>query len=181
MCFDCLGARYSSCSSLSCFLLFILYLYSLQMSSSSPSLGSLGIQAPSLTPQIVYVSSETCMDLSLFKAIMREYRALDDGIHMRLNRTLAFEQERLRQKTNLGKSVEAQACLRLWQELVSNWGRRNQLIEYCVTVVDQSTKVKQGILDSRDTSPSAMRKARAEEYSEQVKASVSWAVAAVDL
>ncbi|KIK65285.1 hypothetical protein GYMLUDRAFT_38719 [Collybiopsis luxurians FD-317 M1] len=140
------------------------------MSSSSPPLGSLAIQAPSLTPHVVHVSKETCMDLSLFKAVIREYRALDDGIDMRLNRTTAFMREQERQRTNRGKtSVEEQACLRLWQEIVSNWTRRQQLIDYCVAVADQSAQAKQEILDDRDSSPSAMRKARAEKYSAEVK------------
>ena len=34
---------------------------------STPPLGSLAIQAPSLTPQLVHVSPATCHNLSLFK------------------------------------------------------------------------------------------------------------------
>lgn len=37
------------------------------MPSRQPLLGSLAVQAPSLTPQIVRVSPSTCQDLSLFK------------------------------------------------------------------------------------------------------------------
>ncbi|KAE9410481.1 hypothetical protein BT96DRAFT_805218 [Gymnopus androsaceus JB14] len=137
---------------------------------SSPPLGSLAIQAPSLTPQIIHVDPRTCLDLSLFKAVVREYRALDDTINMRLNRTTALMQDQERQKTQRGKmSVEEGACARVWQEMVANWGRRKQLVEYCVGVVDQSTKAKQEILDDETSSPSAIRKARAEKYSQEVK------------
>lgn len=37
------------------------------MVSRHPALGSLAVQAPSLTPQIVHVSPTTCHNLSLFK------------------------------------------------------------------------------------------------------------------
>ncbi|KAJ3757030.1 caffeine-induced death protein 2-domain-containing protein [Lentinula raphanica] len=140
------------------------------MVSTKPPLGSLAIQAPSLTPQIVHVSPETCLDLSIFKAVLRSYRALDDTINMRLNRTTAFVNDQERQKTTRGKqSAEEQACARLWQELVSNWTRRRELIEYCVGVVDQHSKAKQEILDSQTSSPREIRKARAEKYSQEVK------------
>lgn len=36
----------------------------------SPQLGSLAIQAPTLTPKTVHVSSATCHDLSLFKGVV---------------------------------------------------------------------------------------------------------------
>ncbi|KAJ4481508.1 caffeine-induced death protein 2-domain-containing protein [Lentinula edodes] len=138
--------------------------------SSTPQLGSLAIQAPSLTPQIVHVSPETCLNLSMFKAVLRSYRALDDTINMRLNRTAAFMHDQERQKVSRSKlSAEEQACSRLWQELVSNWSRRKELIGYCVGVVDKSNEEKQEIVDSQTSSPSEVRKARAEKYSQEVK------------
>ncbi|KAJ4478045.1 caffeine-induced death protein 2-domain-containing protein [Lentinula aciculospora] len=140
------------------------------MSSSKPQLGSLAIQAPSLTPQIVHVRPETCLDLSIFKGVLRSYRVLDDTINMRLNRTTAFMHDQERQKTSREKvSAEEQACSRLWQELVANWSRRKELIQYCVGVVDQSSQEKQDIVDSQTSSSSAVRKARAEKYSQEVK------------
>lgn len=52
-------------------------------------------------------------------AVVREYRALDDTINMRLNRTTALMQDQERQKTQRGKmSVEEGACARVWQEMV---------------------------------------------------------------
>lgn len=42
---------------------------SLFMVSRYPPLGSLAVQAPSLTPQLVHVSPATCHNLSLFKGI----------------------------------------------------------------------------------------------------------------
>ncbi|KAF9075848.1 caffeine-induced death protein 2-domain-containing protein [Rhodocollybia butyracea] len=141
------------------------------MSSQSQPLGSLAIQAPSLSPQIVHISPEICMDLSLFKSVIREYRALDDTVNMRLNRTAAFiaDQERLSTKRSK-TSIEEQACSRLWQELVANWSRRKQLIHFCVGVIDDSsTKLQQGVSEDSAPSPSAVRKARAEQYSREVK------------
>ncbi|GAW05298.1 coiled-coil domain-containing protein 58 [Lentinula edodes] len=106
----------------------------------------------------------------MFKAVLRSYRGLDDTINMRLNRTAAFMHDQERQKVSRSKlSAEEQACSRLWQELVSNWSRRKELIEYCVGVVDKSNEEKQEIVDSQTSSPSEVRKARAEKYSQEVK------------
>jgi len=52
---------------------------------------------------------------------------------------------------------------------IANWNRRKQLVEYCVAVVDQGLEAKQKIIEDQDTSPAAIRKARAEKYSEEVK------------
>ncbi|KAJ3869650.1 hypothetical protein EV359DRAFT_59611 [Lentinula novae-zelandiae] len=167
--------------------------------SSTPQLGSLAIQAPSLTPQIVHVSPETCLNLSMFKGArslkqhtmdfgkssrviwQRCYEVIEhsmiqstcvslvDVLHnlnltQRLNRTAAFMHDQERQK----------ACSRLWQELVSNWSRRTELIEYCVGVVDKSNEEKQEIVDSQTSNPSEVRKARAEKYSQEVKVMLFW-------
>ncbi|KAK7470676.1 hypothetical protein VKT23_002098 [Stygiomarasmius scandens] len=117
---------------------------------------------------IPHVSPETCNHLSLFKELLKEYRSLDDTINMRLNRATANVRDQERERPGKG-AVEDQACARLWQELVSNWNRRKQLVEYCVAVVDQGLEAKQKIIEDQDTSPAAIRKARAEKYSEEVK------------
>ncbi|KAK0453619.1 caffeine-induced death protein 2-domain-containing protein [Armillaria borealis] len=130
------------------------------MSSSKSQLGSLGIQAPVLNPQIVHVSATTCNDMSLFKDLLREYRKLDDTVTMRLNRANAVMRDRAREQS--GRSgqgtIQDQACSYLWQELMANWSRRTQLVQYCVDVVDKSLQDKKDI-----------RKAQAEMYIDQVK------------
>ncbi|KAJ7129690.1 caffeine-induced death protein 2-domain-containing protein [Mycena epipterygia] len=111
---------------------------------SAPVLGSLSLQSPSPTTQIVSVSRSTCLDISSFKDLLREYRKLDDSIVIRLNRENAMvrDQERISGRAGKG-TVQDQACANLWQELVSNWKRRQQIIEYCVDVVDRSKEEKQ--------------------------------------
>ncbi|KAK0468342.1 caffeine-induced death protein 2-domain-containing protein [Desarmillaria tabescens] len=128
------------------------------MSSSKSQLGSLGIQAPVLNPQIVHVSATTCNDMSLFKDLLREYRKLDDTITMRLNRANAVM-----------RTVQDQACSYLWQELMANWSRRTQLVQYCVDVVDKSLQDKKNIVQDNASSPAEQRKAQAEMYTDQVK------------
>ncbi|KAG7096983.1 hypothetical protein E1B28_004378 [Marasmius oreades] len=138
------------------------------MSSKGPVLGSLAVQGPTLTPQIVHVSKSTCSDLSLFKELLREYRMLDDTINMRLNRAGAAIRDQERERP--GKTtVQDQACGRIWQELTANWKRRQQLIEYCASVIDETVNEKQEIIQAPDASPAATRKAIAEKYTEQVK------------
>jgi hypothetical protein len=63
------------------------------------------------------ISPATCYNLSLFKDLLKEYRQLDDGINMCLNRTNA------QFRTNSGSATDAsaQACAYFWQELVGEW------------------------------------------------------------
>ncbi|KAI6105592.1 hypothetical protein F5141DRAFT_1124778 [Pisolithus sp. B1] len=106
---------------------------------SPPLLGSLAVQAPSLAPQLVYVSPATCHNLSLFKDLLREYRRLDDTITMRLN------------------------------QLVENWKRRTEIVDYCVDVVDQSMNEKRRVLEGQHGDARAQRKAQADLFAEEVK------------
>ncbi|KAF9259492.1 hypothetical protein L218DRAFT_933573 [Marasmius fiardii PR-910] len=138
------------------------------MSSKTPALGSLAVQAPTLTPQVVHVSKSTCSDLSLFKELLREYRVLDDTINMRLNRASAAIRDQERERPGKG-TVQDQACGRIWKELTANWKRRQQLIEYCTSVIDESVNEKQEIIQDQESSPAVTRKAIAEKYTEQVK------------
>ncbi|KAJ7890810.1 caffeine-induced death protein 2-domain-containing protein [Mycena leptocephala] len=119
---------------------------------SAPVLGSLSLQSPSPATQIVSVSSSTCLEISSFKDLLREYRKLDDSITIRLNRENAMvrEQERVSGRSGKG-SVQDQACANLWQELVSNWNRRKKIIDYCVGVVDQSKEEKKRLPKLRRT------------------------------
>ncbi|KAI0723167.1 caffeine-induced death protein 2-domain-containing protein [Earliella scabrosa] len=139
------------------------------MPPKQPQLGSLAIQAPSLTPKTVHVAPSTCHEISVFKDLMSQYRKLDDTINMRLNRTTA--QYRDRERSGLGGKgdVEEQACAHVWKELVANWSRRTDIVNYCVGVLDESVEAKrQSILDAGDDA-SAQRKARGALYAEEVK------------
>ncbi|KAI0068705.1 hypothetical protein BV25DRAFT_1791729 [Artomyces pyxidatus] len=139
------------------------------MAPKFPQLGSLAVQAPSLTPQLVHVSPETCRDLSLFKELLREYRRLDDAITMRINRTNAQFRDRDRLGTGGKGSVQDQACAYLWKDLVDNWRRRTEIICYCVGVVDHSMDEKRQALDEKQGDPSAQRKLQGELFAEEVK------------
>lgn len=153
------------------------------MSRSSP-LGSLAVQAPSLTPQLVHVSPATCHNLSLFKDLLREYRKLDDTINMRLNRTNAQFRDRDREGKSKG-NVQDETCMYIWQSLVGmfhtllrvsccsytvveNWKRRTEIVSYCVEVVDKSIDAKQQVIQEQEDERS-QRSTQAALYSDKVK------------
>ncbi|KXN86261.1 Coiled-coil domain-containing protein 58 [Leucoagaricus sp. SymC.cos] len=137
-------------------------------SKHSTPLGSLALQGPSPNSQTVHVSPSTCQDLSLFKDILREYRRLDDTIAMRLNRANATMRDQQREHNSSGESVQNQACAYLWRELVENWKRRTQLVEYCSAVVDQPMKEKREALEKTDD-PREQRKIQSAIFAAQVK------------
>jgi len=138
------------------------------MVSKHPPLGSLAVQAPSLTPQIVHVSPTTCHNLSLFKDLLREYRRLDDTINMRLNRTNAQFRDREREGKVKG-NVQDEACMYLWKSLVENWKRRTEIISYCVGVVDKSMDDKRQSIKDQTGDPTAQRRTQAALFSDEVK------------
>ncbi|KAF5364291.1 hypothetical protein D9756_000635 [Leucocoprinus leucothites] len=136
----------------------------------SPPLGSLALQGPSPHLQTVHVSPSTCQDLSLFKDILREYRRLDDTITMRLNRANAAMRDQQRElDRGSGESVQNQACAYLWRELVENWKRRTQLVDYCTKVVDQSLKEKRETLEEQRGDLKQQRMTQAAIFADQVK------------
>ncbi|KAL1944188.1 hypothetical protein VTO73DRAFT_3373 [Trametes versicolor] len=139
------------------------------MSSKQPQLGSLAIQAPTLTPRTVLVTPSTCRDISVFKDLMNQYRKLDDTINVRLNRTTAQFRDRERSGLSGKGGVEEQACIQVWRELVANWSRRKDIVDYCVGVVDQSLEEKRELLQSAGDDASAQRKAKGVLYAEEVK------------
>ncbi|EGN93051.1 hypothetical protein SERLA73DRAFT_64689 [Serpula lacrymans var. lacrymans S7.3] len=134
-----------------------------------PPLGSLAVQAPSLTSQLVHVSQSTCHNLSLFKDLLKEYRRLDDTINMRLNRSNAQFRDRDREGTAGKGNIQDQACAYLWKELVENWKRRTEIIEYCDGVVDRSMQEKRGAVNDLKEDPRAQRKIQAALFADQVK------------
>ncbi|EMD40825.1 hypothetical protein CERSUDRAFT_111409 [Gelatoporia subvermispora B] len=139
------------------------------MSSRSPRLGSLAVQAPSMTPKTVHVSSTTCHDLSLFKDLLKEYRRLDDTITMRLNRTTAQFRDRNRLGMGDKGNIDDLVCAQIWKELNANWKRRTEIIHYCVGVVDQSMEEKRNAMESQADDPAAKRKIQGALYAEEVK------------
>ncbi|KAH7914366.1 caffeine-induced death protein 2-domain-containing protein [Hygrophoropsis aurantiaca] len=140
-------------------------------SKQQQPLGSLAVQAPSLSPQIVHVSPSTCHNLSLFKDLLREYRRLDDTITMRLNRSNAQFRDRDRAGLTGQGTIQDQACAYIWKELVENWKRRTEIIDYCVDAVDESMKEKRMALGNQDGDASAQRKTQAALYADEVKRS----------
>ncbi|PCH41161.1 hypothetical protein WOLCODRAFT_137225 [Wolfiporia cocos MD-104 SS10] len=139
------------------------------MTAQSPPLGSLALQAPSLTPKTVHVNPSTCHDLSLFKDLLKEYRRLDDTITMRLNRTTAQFRDRDRLGTGGKGNIEEQACAQMWRELVANWKRRTEIVDYCVGVVDQSMEEKRQSLSSKEHDAASQRRTQGALFAEEVK------------
>ncbi|OCH92874.1 hypothetical protein OBBRIDRAFT_811381 [Obba rivulosa] len=139
--------------------------------SGSPQLGSLAVQAPTLSPKTVHVSSTTCHDISLFKDLLKEYRRLDDSITMRLNRTTAQFRDRNRLGMGSKGDVDDLACAQIWKELnvEANWKRRTEIISYCVEVVDQSMEEKRKTLESQADDPVTKRRMQSALYTEEVK------------
>ncbi|GJE84124.1 caffeine-induced death protein 2-domain-containing protein [Phanerochaete sordida] len=138
------------------------------MSPKLPALGSLAVQAPSLNPQTVHVSPSTCQNLSAFKDLMNQYRKLDDSITMRLNRANAQFRDLEREGTVRG-TVQDEACAYIWRDLVENWKRRTDIIQYCVDAVDQSMAEKRKQLEVPDADPAQQRKLQGALYAEEVK------------
>ncbi|KAG1755702.1 caffeine-induced death protein 2-domain-containing protein [Suillus lakei] len=138
-------------------------------SKPPPTLGSLAVQAPSLTPHLVHISPSTCHNLSVFKDLLREYRRLDDTITMRLNRTNAQFRDRDRAGTSGKGNIQDQACAYVWKELVENWKRRTEMINYCVNIVDHSMEEKRKSLTSEEGDARAERKTQAAMFADEVK------------
>jgi len=109
------------------------------MSPRAPLLGSLAVhQSSSQSSQLVHVSPATCHNLSLFKELLKEYRKLDDSVTTRINRTTAQFRDRDRLGASGKGKVQEQACAYLWKELVANWKRRTEIIDYCMKVMDEA-------------------------------------------
>ncbi|KAG2348897.1 hypothetical protein BDR05DRAFT_973118 [Suillus weaverae] len=138
-------------------------------SKPPPTLGSLAVQVPSFTPHLVHVSPSTCHNLSMFKDLLKEYRRLDDTITMRLNRTNAQFRDRDRAGTSGKGNIQDQACAYVWKELVENWKRRTEIINYCVNIVDQSVEEKRKSSTSEEGDARAERKTRAAMFADEVK------------
>lgn len=117
-----------------------------------------GVNEPQVVPtpaSVPDVTRSICLSLVEFKDMLRQFRAVDDGVTLRLNR--AFAQSRdtgssappsLLQRhdksfssssaTDLGRttysSVPDSMCAAIWTELVQLWTRREDTIKYCIDV-----------------------------------------------
>jgi len=89
---------------------------------------------------------------------------------MRLNRANAVvrDHERTRRETG-GGTVQDQACASLWRELVGNWKRRTELLEYCTTVVDQALVEKRSTLEGQAKGPTSRREIQGAMFEDEVK------------
>jgi hypothetical protein len=117
----------------------------------------------------VHVSPATCHNLSLFKDLLREYRRLDDTITMRLNRSNAHFRDRDREGLGGKGSIQDRACAYIWKDLVENWKRRTEIVDYCVNVMDQSMSQKHQALDGLEGDAKSKRKTQAELFADEVK------------
>ncbi|KAF8316505.1 caffeine-induced death protein 2-domain-containing protein [Cantharellus anzutake] len=126
-----------------------------------PLLGSAAVEAP--TTRTVRVTESTCLQLSLFKDIIKEYRSLDDGITMRLNRNSAQWRDRDRSSGHSSKPDEP--CEFFWKQLVANWKGRKEVIDYCVDVVDKNVTEKKKSISGQEEGLDGDQKSRSIRFS----------------
>ncbi|CCL99422.1 uncharacterized protein FIBRA_01440 [Fibroporia radiculosa] len=88
---------------------------------------------------------------------------------MRINRTNAQFRDRDRQGLGGKGNIEEQACAQMWRELVANWKRRTEIVEYCVGVVDQSMDEKRKQLQQEAGDPATQRRIQGTLFAEEVK------------
>ncbi|PWN89523.1 hypothetical protein FA10DRAFT_302847 [Acaromyces ingoldii] len=127
-------------------------------SSEQPALGSTAVDTPPTPPSVRNVTPSTCLSIVQFRALMQEYRSLDDSITTRMNRALA--KSRATGETSspsllsahatssnpttsdLGRSTYGTAtqgeCARFWRELVDVWTGRDEVLNYCLAVAAQA-------------------------------------------
>ncbi|UZJ51643.1 hypothetical protein CBS101457_000963 [Exobasidium rhododendri] len=123
--------------------------------SAKAMLGSAAVEQPLTPPSVRNVNVSTCLNISQFRALMQEYRSLDDLVTTRLNRTLSNSRTsgfthspsllstHITSNTSddLGKSTYSrapeQACLSFWNELVNVWIGREEVLEYCMKVEER--------------------------------------------
>jgi len=143
---------------------------------------------------MIHVDEATCHNLSTFKGarrshgrsrvhistltslhamfiaseLMKEYRKLDDTVTMRMNRTLAQFRDRDRHGWS-ASSPQEESCAYFWAELVANWRKRAEIIQYCVNAVDQSIGQKEQMIETQDLDATAQRSLKSASYAERVK------------
>ncbi|SNX82700.1 uncharacterized protein MEPE_01406 [Melanopsichium pennsylvanicum] len=119
-------------------------------------LGSASVLKPLTPPSVTNLLPSTCLNIREFKELLRQYRALDDGITTRINRSFARSRA-LGQSTSpsllsgnaksdsvqdLGTSTYSTpapgACVEFWNELVAVWSGREDAVRFCINVADQA-------------------------------------------
>lgn len=122
-------------------------------------------------PNVPDVTPSLCLSLVAFKDMLRQFRAADDGVVLRLNR--AFAQSRdagssvppsLLQHhdartfssataSDIGRSTYASTsdamCATIWAELVRLWKQREDTIKYCIAVNAQHAPAPLPTADAR--------------------------------
>jgi hypothetical protein len=91
---------------------------------------------------------------------------------MRLNRTNAQFRDRDRLGDSGKGSVQDQACAYFWQDLVENWKRRIEIVDYCTAVVDQTFETEKKAYENQretQTDPAWHRRAQAALFESEVK------------
>ncbi|KAK9897489.1 hypothetical protein P389DRAFT_57683 [Cystobasidium minutum MCA 4210] len=124
-----------------------------RLPDTGPLLGSAYLTSQSLIPPASpsELNASLCLNISLFKNTLKKYRALDDAITTRLNRDQALHREQG------GNSEEGQKrnCLRIWRDIIESWKRREAVIRYCVSSVDDRLAEREKEL--RNATSSSMR------------------------
>ncbi|SPO21559.1 uncharacterized protein UTRI_01045_B [Ustilago trichophora] len=125
----------------------------------SVTLGSKSVLQPLTPPSVTNLTPSTCLAMSEFSHLLRQYRQLDDGITTRLNRSFARSRA-LGQSSSpsllsnsgmtsassedLGVSTYATpapgACAAFWRELVDVWMGREDVVKFCIHVTDQQNQ-----------------------------------------
>ncbi|WFD32439.1 hypothetical protein MSPP1_003486 [Malassezia sp. CBS 17886] len=124
--------------------------------TAAPDTAPVPLDKPIPTPPSVRdLTPSVCLSLVEFKDLLRQFRALDDSITLRLNRSVSRSRDLgtsapptlLQQHTkefsssaatDLGKSTYAVAsetvCAAFWRELANVWMLREDAIHYCAAV-----------------------------------------------
>ncbi|GHJ88627.1 hypothetical protein NliqN6_5029 [Naganishia liquefaciens] len=102
------------------------------------------------TGGLLEVTAETCYQLSLFKAIMNEYRRFDDMIIVRLNRASAARRDENRSQGLPPTQGQDDTCLKLWKEMIAGWQHRQRLLNFCTATVEQDLREKQRLVQGQE-------------------------------
>lgn len=105
--------------------------------SQSPSQSSSTITT-AITPTL-------CQNLSAFKTLLRQSRALDDSIILRLNRASALARGNtgIPGGNSAGLVAKDGECDVFWCELVARWKERGEMLKFCDASVAQGVQANQ--------------------------------------
>ncbi|CDZ98721.1 Annexin [Phaffia rhodozyma] len=106
------------------------------LSSTTPAIGSQAIYYPP-PPSNLPVTPSTCLDISLFKQVIKEWRKADDSIIIRLNRSSARSRDESRSSSSSSGLSSDAGCAAAFADMVSTWSNRATILDYCTSVVDK--------------------------------------------